>query len=116
MLKIDSRSLSDVGRIAFEEGLFSVRPRNCPPTIRIQKIPLQVRTCITSPSLSVAVSQLPFPFPPPDRRGRGREGAAVRAWSLPGEELVRMRAGLRRKLLPIIRPRLIRLLPLSRRR
>src|SRR6185295_9947449 len=36
MLKIDSRSRSDVGRIAFEEGPFRFRPRKFPPTIRMR--------------------------------------------------------------------------------
>src|SRR5579871_2627309 len=36
MLKIASRSRSDVGRIALEEGPFRFRPRNFPPTMRMQ--------------------------------------------------------------------------------
>src|SRR5882672_7547982 len=36
MLKIDSRSRSDVGRIAFDDGAFRFRPRNFPLTMRMR--------------------------------------------------------------------------------
>src|SRR5437868_6870779 len=36
MLKIDSRSRSEVGRIVLDDGLFKIRPRNFPPTMRMR--------------------------------------------------------------------------------
>src|SRR5437868_664638 len=70
MLKIDSRSRSDVGRIAFDDGPFRLRPRNFPPTMRMRGKILQLRRGLRPPAFL-------FPLQVLRPGGEGGEGEAL---------------------------------------